>query len=55
MLIYNVDSYGKMFENINEKAITSAVACMSQCTGCKCACKCSCSGGFTADVDWEEM
>lgn len=55
MLNYNVDSYEKMLGNINEKAIASAVACMSQCTGCKCSCKCSCSVIMTEGLDWEEM
>lgn len=55
MLIYNVTSYEKMLGNINDKAMDSAVSCMSQCTGCKCSCKCSCSGGVIVDVDWEEM
>ena len=55
MLIYNVDSYEKMLENIDEKAFVSVASCMSQCTGCKCNCKCSCSGGIIADVDWEEI
>ena len=55
MLNYNVDSYEKMLGNINEKAIASAAACMSQCTGCKCSCKCSCSVIMTEGLDWEEM
>lgn len=55
MLNYNVDSYEKMLGNINEKAIANAVACMSQCTGCKCSCKCSCSVIMTEGLDWEEM
>lgn len=55
MLNYNVDSYERMLGNINEKAITSAASCMSQCTGCKCSCKCSCSVIMTEGLDWEEM
>ena len=48
------DSYSFMFGNISENMRISE-QCMSQCTGCMCNCRCTCSGGFSSDVEWEEI
>lgn len=54
MVSYDVNAYSEMLGNIAVEAV-NAVACMSQCTGCKCSCKCSCSKREDDGFEWEEF
>ncbi len=54
MINYENADYSSLMGKIADVDL-NAVACMSQCTGCKCSCKCSCSSVETADLDWEEL
>ncbi len=54
MISYDTNAYSMMLGNIADEFI-NAVACMSQCTGCKCSCKCSCSKREDETFEWEEF
>lgn len=54
MILYDSNFYLMMLGNITDEFIHS-VACMSQCTGCKCSCKCSCRNREDDNFEWEEF